>query len=56
MTKFKTMYADEVDLLELPVEIERFKGLSDCTKQWFHVPKQCHSIGCVALANRTWIT
>ena len=27
MTKFKTLYADEVDLSELPVENERFKRL-----------------------------
>jgi len=27
MTKFKTIYADEVDLSELPIEIERFKRL-----------------------------
>ena len=26
MTKFKIMYTDEVDLSQLPVEIERFKA------------------------------
>jgi len=31
MTKFKTIYAGEVDLSELPVEIERF-NYATCTK------------------------
>jgi len=43
MTKFKTIYAGEVDLSELPVEIERF-NYATCTK-CFHISKRCHSIG-----------
>jgi len=35
MTKFKTMYADEADLSELPIEIERFKRLAQSSGSAF---------------------